>query len=58
MHNFFYLIFQDIDGRSLLLMTRSDVVNGLKLKLGPALKIFGQVKRLQLRRDSPHLFWE
>lgn len=49
---------QDIDGRSLLLMTRSDVVNGLSLKLGPALKIYGHVKRLQLRKGDSHLLWE
>ncbi|KAK3930653.1 Sterile alpha motif domain-containing protein 13 [Frankliniella fusca] len=49
---------QDIDGRSLLLMTRADVVNGLNLKLGPALKIYGQVKKLQLRRSSSHFLWE
>lgn len=49
---------QDIDGRSLLLMTRSDVVNGLQLKMGPALKIYGHVKKLQLRRGSSHILWE
>lgn len=49
---------QDIDGRSLLLMTRTDVVNGLNLKLGPALKIYGQVKKLQLRRNNSHFLWE
>lgn len=51
-------LFQDIDGRSLLLMTRNDVVNGLHLKMGPALKIYGHVKKLQLRRSSSHVLWE
>ncbi|XP_069497706.1 sterile alpha motif domain-containing protein 13 isoform X3 [Ambystoma mexicanum] len=31
---------QEIDGKSLLLMTRNDVLTGLALKLGPALKIY------------------
>ncbi|XP_030062587.1 sterile alpha motif domain-containing protein 13 [Microcaecilia unicolor] len=39
---------QEIDGKSLLLMTRSDVLTGLSLKLGPALKIYEyHVKPLQ-----------
>lgn len=40
---------QEIDGQSLLLMKRSDVLTGLDLKLGPALKIYNHVKRLQSR---------
>ncbi|PSN53578.1 hypothetical protein C0J52_00966 [Blattella germanica] len=42
----------DIDGASLLLMKRSDVLMGLQLKLGPALKVYGQVKKLQLRQSD------
>ncbi|XP_048832739.1 sterile alpha motif domain-containing protein 13 [Brienomyrus brachyistius] len=39
---------QEIDGRSLLLMTRNDVLTGLTIKLGPALKIYEyHVKPLQ-----------
>ncbi|XP_068095242.1 sterile alpha motif domain-containing protein 13 [Hyperolius riggenbachi] len=39
---------QEIDGKSLLLMTRNDVLTGLSLKLGPALKIYEyHVKALQ-----------
>jgi hypothetical protein len=38
---------QEIDGISLLLLKRMDVLTGLSLKLGPALKIYGHVKRLQ-----------
>ncbi|XP_039592082.1 sterile alpha motif domain-containing protein 13 isoform X2 [Polypterus senegalus] len=38
----------EIDGKSLLLMTRNDVLTGLSLKLGPALKIYEyHVKPLQ-----------
>lgn len=39
---------QEIDGKSLLLMKRSDVLTGMSLKLGPALKIHRHVQRLQL----------
>lgn len=38
---------QEIDGQSLLLMKRNDVITGLALRLGPALKIFAHVQRLQ-----------
>uniref|UniRef100_A0A8C4NFD9 Uncharacterized protein n=1 Tax=Eptatretus burgeri TaxID=7764 RepID=A0A8C4NFD9_EPTBU len=39
---------QEIDGKSLLLMKRSDVLTGLPIKLGPALKIYQHhVKFLQ-----------
>jgi len=44
---------QDIDGRSLLLMHRNDVVSSLGLKLGPALKLFSCIKKLQTRRNFP-----
>lgn len=40
-------IWQEIDGKSLLLMRRSDVLSGLSLKLGHALKIYVYVQRLQ-----------
>ncbi|KAL5020944.1 hypothetical protein ScPMuIL_000099 [Solemya velum] len=39
---------QEIDGKSLLLMKRSDVLTGLAIKLGPALKIYQHVKKLQM----------
>ncbi|KAK7100441.1 histone acetyltransferase KAT6B-like [Littorina saxatilis] len=38
---------QEIDGKSLLLMKRSDVLTGMSIKLGPALKIHRHVQRLQ-----------
>ncbi|XP_063076571.1 sterile alpha motif domain-containing protein 13-like [Engraulis encrasicolus] len=39
---------QEIDGKSLLLMTRNDVLTGLCIRLGPALKIYEyHVKPLQ-----------
>lgn len=48
---------QDIDGHSLLMMKRSDVLNRLDLLLGPALKIYRHVLKLQVRRDDPKLYW-
>ncbi|XP_015116588.1 uncharacterized protein LOC107040840 [Diachasma alloeum] len=48
---------QDIDGHSLLLMKRSDVLIGLDLLLGPALKIYRHVLKLQMRRDDPRFYW-
>lgn len=55
----FYLFyfFQQIDGHSLLLLKRSDVLKGLDLLLGPALKIYRHVLKLQVRRDDPQLYW-
>ena len=44
---------QEIDGSSLLLLRRQDVIGGLGLKLGPALKVFNQVRKLQTRRNLP-----
>ncbi|XP_003426986.1 histone-lysine N-methyltransferase 2D [Nasonia vitripennis] len=48
---------QEIDGHSLLLLKRSDVLGGLDLLLGPALKIYRHVLKLQVRRDDPKLYW-
>ncbi|XP_041356602.1 histone acetyltransferase KAT6B-like isoform X2 [Gigantopelta aegis] len=39
---------QEIDGKSLLLMKRSDVLTGMSFKLGPALKIYQYVEGLQM----------
>ena len=38
---------QEIDGIALLLLKRVDILTGMSLKLGPALKIYGQIQRLQ-----------
>ncbi|KAL3869037.1 hypothetical protein ACJMK2_041781 [Sinanodonta woodiana] len=38
---------QEIDGKSLLLMKRNDVLTGLAIRLGPALKIYQHVMKLQ-----------
>lgn len=50
---------QEIDGKSLLLMQRSDVLTGLSIRLGPALKIYeNHVKVLQRShfQDGSRLF--
>lgn len=48
MSNISISTWQEIDGKSLLLMTRNDVLTGLSIKLGPALKIYEyHVKPLQ-----------
>lgn len=38
---------QEIDGASLLLLKRADVLSTLGLKLGPAVKIFRHISNLQ-----------
>ncbi|KAI5091035.1 sterile alpha motif domain containing 1a [Silurus meridionalis] len=46
---------QEIDGKSLLLMQRSDVLTGLSIRLGPALKIYEHhVKALQKSHFQEH----
>ena len=45
-------ILQEIDGQSLLLLKRSDVLQGLSLRLGPALKIYNHVMKLQTSTQS------
>ncbi|XP_012233877.1 uncharacterized protein Lint-O isoform X2 [Linepithema humile] len=49
---------QEIDGHALLMMSRKDVLCGLNLLLGPALKIYRHVLKLQFRRDDPALYWQ
>lgn len=48
---------QEIDGRSLLLLKRIDVLNNLNLKLGHAVKVYKHVVMLQVRRDDTNLYW-
>uniref|UniRef100_A0A1B6FEX3 PHD-type domain-containing protein n=1 Tax=Cuerna arida TaxID=1464854 RepID=A0A1B6FEX3_9HEMI len=48
---------QDIDGQSLLLMKRMDILTSLSLKLGPALKVYGHVRKLQTRKSHPKILW-
>ena len=44
---------QEVDGVSLLLLKRSDVISGMAMKMGPALKIYGHIQRLQTVTPSP-----
>lgn len=46
-NSFFFcvLLFQLIDGEAFLLLTQNDIVNLLKIKLGPALKIFHTIPK-------------
>lgn len=39
---------QEIDGKSLLLMKRGDVITGLNLPLGVALKLYSFINHLQI----------
>lgn len=48
---------QDIDGQSLLLLKRSDVVNRLAIKLGPALRIYNLVLKIQSVSTDPTIGW-
>uniref|UniRef100_A0A1B6D2Z5 PHD-type domain-containing protein n=1 Tax=Clastoptera arizonana TaxID=38151 RepID=A0A1B6D2Z5_9HEMI len=48
---------QELDGQSLLLLKRHDVLKGFNIKLGPALKIYGHIKKLQIRRSDLKLLW-
>ena len=42
---------EEIDGASLLLMRRMDVLTGIGIRLGPAIKIFEKVRGLQAVSD-------
>ncbi|KAF0298509.1 Histone acetyltransferase KAT6A [Amphibalanus amphitrite] len=42
----------EVDGPALLMLSRLDVLRGLGIKLGPALKIYNHVKLLQTRRRA------
>lgn len=42
---------QEIDGASVLVLTRKDVLHSLGMKLGPALKVYQHIRRLQTRRQ-------
>lgn len=48
---------QEIDGPCLLLMKRTDILDGLNLSLGTALKIYSHINMLQTRNNDPRLTW-
>lgn len=38
-----------VDGKSLMLLNRSDILNGFGIKLGPAIKMFAYIHDLQTK---------
>lgn len=47
----------EIDGPSLLLLKRGDVVRGFDMKIGPALKLYGEILMIQTRCQDQTLSW-
>lgn len=48
---------QEIDGTSLLLLKRSDVIKKLPIKLGPSLRIYSLILKIQTQLNDPTLGW-
>lgn len=44
---------QDIDGSSLLLMERDDLISGMSIKLGPAVKLYHRIRYMQQHAAIP-----
>jgi hypothetical protein len=42
---------QQIDGKAFLLLTQTDIVKVMKIKLGPALKIYNSILMFRTSRD-------
>ena len=42
---------QEIDGPGVLVLQRRDILRGLGVKLGPALRIYNRIRALQTRRN-------
>ncbi|EDW75233.1 uncharacterized protein Dwil_GK19801 [Drosophila willistoni] len=51
------LRYQDIDGASLLLLTRKDVIKSFGLKLGPSLRLYELIAGLQNSADDVTIGW-
>lgn len=47
----------EIDGMSLLLLKRSDVIKKLPIKLGPSLRIYSLILKIQTQLNDPTLAW-
>ncbi|XP_017486403.1 PREDICTED: uncharacterized protein LOC108374880 [Rhagoletis zephyria] len=47
----------EIDGTSLLLLKRSDVIKKLPIKLGPSLRIYSLILKIQTQLNDPTLGW-
>lgn len=48
---------QEIDGMSLLLLKRSDIVKKLPFKLGPSLRLYSFILKIQTKLNDPTLGW-
>lgn len=44
---FFFAVMQEIDGEAFLLLSQTDLVRNLRLKLGPALKVHSCILRFR-----------
>lgn len=44
---------QQIDGKAFLLLTQTDIVKVMKIKLGPALKIYNSILMFRNSQDLP-----
>lgn len=47
-------LFQQIDGEAFLLMTQTDIVKIMSIKLGPALKIFNSILMFKAAEKNSH----
>ncbi|XP_050436211.1 uncharacterized protein LOC126842981 [Adelges cooleyi] len=52
------LIKNEIDGRALLLITRSDITTRMGLLLGPALHLYQEIRILQTQSTHCSVYWE
>lgn len=50
----FFPLFQQIDGEAFLLMTQTDIVKIMSIKLGPALKIFNSILMFKAAEKNSH----
>lgn len=53
-HLCLFLPFQQIDGEAFLLMTQTDIVKIMSIKLGPALKIFNSILMFKAAEKNSH----
>jgi hypothetical protein len=49
------LVFQNIDGRKFLTLTKEHIVNLTGMKVGPSLKIYDLIQQLKLRISTQTL---
>jgi len=49
-----FFLLKQIDGEAFLLMTQSDIVKIMSIKLGPALKIFNSILMFKAAEKNSH----